>query len=219
MMNSNLVLASTVLLVLGAGVVVGRLSDHLPMRTPNAATQEQRPRSWLVDQLKLTTDQRQKMDAIWAATRQEFDKDFEERRAQQKDRDQAILNLLSPQQRVAYDKINNDYHAASDDLFKDRQKALQDANDQTRALLSSEQQKIYDLMSKEMQRNGPRGPGGPGRGPGSGMGPGMGPGGFPGEHPRGGDHLHGDHAPGGPATTRPTGGGDAYRAGADVSRA
>jgi hypothetical protein len=94
-------------------------------------------------------------------------------------------------------------------------------------LLSPDQQKIYDLMSKDMQRNGPHGPGGPGRGPGPGMGPGIGPGmgppgdRFPGDRPRGdrGDHPRGDRAPGGPATTRPTGGGDAYRAGADVSRA
>jgi len=153
MLQSNLVLVSTAALVLGAGVMVGRVTDRLAPPPPR-----EHSRSWMDDQLKLTPDQRAAMDAIWTDTRQQVEKAFEHRRDMDKQREQAILGLLSPDQKAAYEKINADFHAQRDDLFKQRNELVQEANDKSRALLDPDQQKEWDLLTTEMkERHGPPG--------------------------------------------------------------
>jgi Spy/CpxP family protein refolding chaperone len=162
MLQSNLVFVSTAALILGAGVMVGRVTDRLAPPPPR----QEHSRSWMDDQLKLTADQRKTMDAIWTDTRQQVEKAFEHRRDMDKQREQAILGLLSPDQKAAYDKINSDFRAQRDDLFKQRDALVQRANDMSRSLLDPDQQKEWDLLTKEMrERHGWPG-GGPGRGPG-----------------------------------------------------
>jgi hypothetical protein len=225
MMHSNFILVSTALVLLSAGVVVGRLSDRLQMPQTHAfsdqrrAPDRDRSRSWLADQLKLSGDQRQKMDGIWADTRRQIEGTFESRHALDQRRDAAILSLLTPEQLAAYNKINDDYRMNQDNLFKDRNKFVADANDGSRALLDEDQQKKWDILSKEMgSRLGPPGAG-LGRGPG-GPGPkGMGTPGerFPGDRVHG-DRPRGDRPPNRP-TTKPTGGAEGFRAGADNDHA
>jgi Spy/CpxP family protein refolding chaperone len=174
MLHSNLILVSTAALVLGAGVVVGRLSDRVEgMRPPQQ--QQDRRGNWLADQLKLTADQHQKMDEIWNETSQQIEKTFQGRRDDEKAWEQAVLGLLTPQQQADYEELNQEFRDRRDERFKDRDRLVQVANDRSRALLDDDQQKKWDVLSKEMQARH-RGTGmGPGRGPGMG-GPGMGPG-------------------------------------------
>jgi len=208
MTHSNIILISTALLVMSAGVVVGRLSDRIPAEQakPQApAHAPQHSRSWLVEQLNLTSDQRLKMDAIWADTRAQIDKTFQSRSDLEKARDQAIHDLLTPDQRTAYDQINLDFHTKRDELFKDRNKLVQDANDRSRALLDETQQKQWDVVTKEMQNRDRRGPGqGPGMGPRSR--PFMDSNGDRRHADRQGDRTPDDRAPVENPTTNPTGG-------------
>lgn len=175
-MHSNLIMISTAALVMGAGVMIGRVLPGLPDH-PGAVEMgpgengphepgppQGRPRSWLNDQLNLTPDQRQKMDAIWAVTRQRIDMEFEGRRQAEQDREKAVMSLLTDQQRAAYEKINKDYRDKRDELFKERAKLIQEANDQSRALLDEDQKIKWDIVTKEMRER--RGPPGPGMGPG-----------------------------------------------------
>jgi Spy/CpxP family protein refolding chaperone len=199
MLHSNLVLLSTAALVMGAGVMVGRLSDRLPRHEAAATTEQSRPvRPWPWDQLGLSADQRSKMDAIWAQTRQQIEKTLKHRRDMETDRETAIRNLLTDSQRAAYDKINSDYHQQREDLYDERDKLVEDANDQSRALLDPDQQKKWDLLTKEMRERG--GMGGMGGRPG---GPGM-----HGPHERGYEDR---------STTNPTGGVEDNHGGADVT--
>jgi Spy/CpxP family protein refolding chaperone len=160
MLHSNLVLLSTAAIVMGAGVMVGRV-------TAQYSHQDQHQHSfnpgghghnWIDDQLNLTSDQKQKMDAIWDQTRKKMQAIFDGRHTMESDRDQAILQLLTPDQRAEYQKINDQFHARRDEQFKERNKLIQEANEASRALLDDSQQKKWDALTKMMrERHGPPG--------------------------------------------------------------
>jgi Spy/CpxP family protein refolding chaperone len=159
MRRSTIFLSAAAVLVLSAGLVVGRLSAHLPM----AARPIDHNRGWLPDTLDLTPDQHQKMDAIWADVKQQMDKNGDRRRALDRERDNAIRSLLTPEQLTAYDKIFDGYHAHRADLDKERGQLFRTANERSRALLTADQQVKWDAMAKDMRDH--RGMGGPpGRG-------------------------------------------------------
>ncbi|CAN5423478.1 hypothetical protein BH10PLA1_BH10PLA1_14080 [soil metagenome] len=164
----KILLIPTVALVLGAGMVIGRISTKLPA-TSQPTTQ---PGRWFDEQLNLSADQRKQMESIWGDVRQNMGKTFENRDAISKERDAAVQSLLTPEQKIAYDKIYETYRAKRDDMDKQREKLFADANLRSRAILSPEQQKRWDALSQEHhgwgggpRRGGPRGPGGPGSQP------------------------------------------------------
>jgi Spy/CpxP family protein refolding chaperone len=169
MLRLKLMFIPMVVLIFAAGMVVGRISNRAAVSekpaTQPAATQpsDRHSPSWLHDQLGLNVDQRQKMDAIWNDVRQKTGGGFEKWRALDKERDQALQALLTPEQKTQYDailKANRDKRA---ELDKEREKLLADANEKSKALLTEEQKKKWDELTKEMRDH--RGPGGPrGRG-------------------------------------------------------
>ena len=158
MRRSTIFLSTAAVLVLSAGMVVGRLSSRFSgMRPPD------HDHNWFTDQLNLTPDQHEKMDAIWADTKTQMDKINDHRHGMDHDRDAAIRKLLTPEQLTAYDGIFDAYHAKRAEFDKDREKLLHDADDRSRALLSPEQQVKFDAMKKDMHNPDHRdhGPGGP----------------------------------------------------------
>jgi hypothetical protein len=176
MLHNKALFLAMVTLVLGAGITLGKLSNRLmPAATP---PKEDRTPDWK-RVLQLTTEQQQQMDAIWADARQKVGKTFDQRRALDKERDQAIQNLLTPDQKVAYEQIQEDNRAKRQDLDQQREACIHDAEDHSRALLTDEQRQRWDSWPKGPNRGGGdrdhRGPRGPGGGPG--FGPGR-PGGF-----------------------------------------
>src|SRR5581483_9979532 len=108
MKRSKQVFLITTVLVLAAGVVLGRLSSRLP--DDHFPPHKQPP--W-VAQLGLSAEQQKQMDAIWAETRKKMDESREaadqHRQELQQQRDDAIHKLLSADQQAAYDKIQEDY--------------------------------------------------------------------------------------------------------------
>jgi len=157
MRRSTIFLSATAVLVLSAGLVVGRLSARLPV----AAKPADHGREWFQDTLGLTPDQHQKMDAIWADVKMQMDKNHDRQRGLDKERDAAIRALLTPEQSAAYDKIFQDYHAHRSDLDKEREQLFHSANEKSRALLTPDQQVKWDTMSKDMHDHDRHGPGGP----------------------------------------------------------
>ena len=164
MRHTKVIFIATVVLVLSAGVVVGRLSAKLPAAVPPTRGD---PPSWLADQLNLTADQHQRMDAIWAETKQKMDHAFDGRHTLDKEREQAIRALLTPEQKTAYDKIQSDFRAKRGDAERERDRLIHDAVERSRALLDDGQKKKWDVLTKEMhEHHGPHG-GPPGMRPGS----------------------------------------------------
>jgi Spy/CpxP family protein refolding chaperone len=138
-------------LVLSAGVVVGRLWARLPdvsatVTPPATMPSHQGSPSWLADQLKLTPEQRQQMDALWADTKAKRDLNLERRRQLDQQRNQAIADLLGPEQWQAYGRLIDDFHERATEIDKERMNLIHDANDRSRALLNDEQKKKWDQM-------------------------------------------------------------------------
>ncbi len=155
-------LVPTAALVLGAGLVIGRISAKLPATT-QPATQ---PAGWFDEQLNLTADQRKQMETIWGEVHQNMGTSFEGRFALDKERDQAVRDLLTEEQQKSYDAIYDSYRAKKADLDKQREKLFADANARSRAMLTPDQQKRWDALSQE-HRGGPGGRSRGGRPPGS----------------------------------------------------
>jgi Spy/CpxP family protein refolding chaperone len=159
MRKSKILLSAAAVLVMGAGLVLGRLSYRLQGPPPRG----DHDRGWFQDQLSLSPDQRKNMDGIWADVRQQVDKLNDQRHSVDKDRDSAIRALLTAEQLTAYDKLFADTHAKHAELDKQREAIFQAANAKSRALLSAEQQVKWDAMQKDMHdHHGPGGPGGHG---------------------------------------------------------
>ena len=154
--RSKTILLAAFVLVMSAGVVVGRLWTRLP----EARVGRERSPSWLADQMNLSPEQRQQMDAIWSDTKSKIHATFDRQRELDKQRDAAVLALLTPEQKTAYDKIKADHAAGRAELDKQRDALVHDANDRSKALLTDEQKARWDTLSKEMPvpwRHGPHG--------------------------------------------------------------
>jgi Spy/CpxP family protein refolding chaperone len=157
MFRSKIILVLTVLLMLGAGFVLGQISARMQGGPPPG----DRPPSWLADQLDLTADQRKQMDAIWGETKQKIGKTFEARRAIDKERDQAIVALLDDKQRGAYEQILDKAKQRRTALDQEREAAMRDANERSRALLNDRQKERWETLTQQMRahdRHGRRGP-------------------------------------------------------------
>jgi len=161
-------------LVLCAGVVVGRLSARLSDEAPPPPTGH--TPSWLADQLDLTADQQQKMDAIWADVKQQMSKDWDKHRDLDRQRDEAVRDLLSDDQLVQYEAIYDAYRVKRAEMERTRDTLIKSAEERSRELLTDSQKVRWDQLAKDMHTHHP-GPGGPGPGgPGPERGPGPGPG-------------------------------------------
>lgn len=165
----KLVFIPTVVLVFGAGLVVGRITTRIPpivAATQPATKPVDRGPNRLHDQLGLTADQRKQMDAIWDEVMKTRGERFDRERKLEKERDNIAVSLLTPDQKVNYDKAMEDYRTKRTALDKEREAVMAQANERSRALLNDEQKKKWDEWSKEMRnsRGGPRGPRGGDRG-------------------------------------------------------
>jgi len=164
MNRTRFILVMTIILVLGAGVVVGRLWANLPAISRG---EDKPPASYPGIILKLTADQQKQMDAIWAEVHQKIDETFEQRKTLDHEHDQAISALLSPEQYISYEEIQQEYRDERSNLDKVRQKLVHEGETKSIALLDTEQRKLWDQMPHKphLWGHGPSsGPGGPGPG-------------------------------------------------------
>jgi hypothetical protein len=137
-----MILLSAFVLVLCAGVVVGRLWNQLPVETKAPTSQP----SWLADELQLQPEQREKMDALWTATKAINAKSFERRQALDRERDQAIQQLLTPAEWMAYDKIIEDFRTKRAALDKERHQLMDETNEKSMALLNDDQKHKWEEL-------------------------------------------------------------------------
>jgi Spy/CpxP family protein refolding chaperone len=155
MSRTRVILMSAFLLVMCAGVVVGRLWNELPIQAKTAGGSP----SWLADQLNLRPDQRQQMDAIWAETGPRIQKSFDDRQSLDREREQKIQELLTPAEWTAYDKIVEDFRAKRAVLDKGRHQLVMDANAKSVALLDDAQKQKWEELRElhEHDWHGPHG--------------------------------------------------------------
>jgi Spy/CpxP family protein refolding chaperone len=115
--------------------------------------------SWLVQQLELTPDQQKQMDQIWSELggRGGHREDPAKRGELRKERDLAILALIRPEDRAAYDRVMKEYNEKNEAIDQEWKKAFQRAVERTREMLTPQQREKYDkLMSRQGWDGGPR---------------------------------------------------------------
>ncbi|MEI7767304.1 MAG: hypothetical protein WCJ97_07695 [Phycisphaerae bacterium] len=180
-MSKSVVLLLIVFLVaLGSGFIAGFTAQRQPM----GPGPKPEPRSWLERELKLSDTQKEQMRAIWSehmrsgSTTQPVDK----RRQYARERDDAVVALLTAEQKAEYDRIRQTYDAKVAELNQQREAQFKAAVEKSKAILNPEQQKVYEEILKKGPPGGRGGwgrgnrPGGPESQPASGPGAGPGPG-------------------------------------------
>jgi Spy/CpxP family protein refolding chaperone len=138
-------------LALGAGVAAGMLASRAtPPASGNPTTGPAAPidRTPLVQELNLTPEQRDRMREIWEGVRGQVHETFEDAKQLQRQRDDALVALLTDEQKAQFEKISQDFKNQFDDLAKKRDKVFQSAVKRTKQLLNDEQRKRYEAILK-----------------------------------------------------------------------
>lgn len=165
-MSRQLALTVLVFVVaLGSGVVIGM---NLPHHGDSPRPQE---RSWLADELKLTSEQRERMRAIWSAMLPEGQgrsgehggtgRHSEARRQLIRDRDEGIASLIPSDKKTEYESVLARFEQREEELSREREKAFQKVVEQTKLILNPEQRLKYE----ELLKKGALGPHRPGTNP------------------------------------------------------
>jgi hypothetical protein len=131
-------------LALGAGVVAGKLSTRAA--TPETPAPK---RGTLPQVLQLTADQRDKMEAIWEDVRQTSNKRLAEATAIQRQQDDALMAMLTDDQKKKWQDINMQTAGKIAVLDGSRKEAFKKAVDATLKLLNENQRKIYTQIIKD----------------------------------------------------------------------
>lgn len=148
MSKTKLIVLACFVAAFAAGLVAGMAGKRV--------TEPERPppdRSWIEGRLDLTPEQREQMHQIWSSLlRREQQRERQE--AFQKERDAAIQELLTDEQKMQYEAVVAEYTQKVEALSQERRKAFEDAVARTKAMLSEEQRVKYEQMLK--QREGGR---------------------------------------------------------------
>ena len=135
-------LALAFVLALAAGAALGLLAAP----KPNVSAAPQNDHSWLGDKLHLSSDQRDKMRSIWENAHQQILAAGEERTSVQREWDQAVYNLLSNEEKVRYQALRQIFLHRTQEIDRRVQQTFDDANSQTRQILTPDQQKEFEAI-------------------------------------------------------------------------
>jgi Spy/CpxP family protein refolding chaperone len=148
MTKTKVLLVVAFVATLAAGIVVG-LSVSRARHRPHGP-------SWLAAELDLSDAQRQQMHEIWSETMSNaFRSRWEQRRAMAEARDQAILDLLTDEQRARYDAILEAYARKRKEMEQQREEAFKQAVERTKQILTPEQAAKYEELLKKRPKHGP----------------------------------------------------------------
>ena len=129
-------------LAMAAGVVVGMVAARAPVKPAT-------PRSDLDAYLELTPEQAEKVHAIWsgvsALTRGRNDR----RRALNKDRDEAILQLIPADRKADYDRIQQEHAAKVAEFNKEHERLIAEAEQKMKEVLTVVQWNRFEDRKKE----------------------------------------------------------------------
>ncbi len=151
MTRTKVLLLVSFAVVFATGFAVGRLTRHKFGRPGR--------QSWLAGELELTPEQREQMEAIWSDVMGRLHKAHEqERRALYGQRQEAIENLLTPEQLTEYLAIVDRHEERMRALAQERWQAVQEGVERTKEILTEEQARRYEEMMERMKgrMEGPR---------------------------------------------------------------
>jgi Spy/CpxP family protein refolding chaperone len=146
--KATVVLVLAYVLALAAGTTSGLLADRL--RSPNA--QMSAP---LAVQLQLTDDQRDRMRQMWEQAEQTVDDCYKQAQSIERQRDQALVDMLTDEQKARFAKIDKGFADQFAVLTARRSAAFAEAFDKTEQLLSPEQKTKYEQIVRDRLKVSP----------------------------------------------------------------
>jgi DNA anti-recombination protein RmuC len=146
MRRREILLIGLTVLAVGAGVVAGMVVSRLPSASAAPTT------SALTEQLKLSPQQSDQMKQIWEGVRDKVRTSYEGADRLQRQRDEAIMAMLSTEQKAQFERLTRDFADRFETLRRDRDDSFHQAVEQTRKLLAEEQRRKYDDLLKALVR-------------------------------------------------------------------
>jgi Spy/CpxP family protein refolding chaperone len=158
MTRTKVLLIMAAVVTFAAGAAVG-LSFSRAQHGPHGP-------SWLAAELGLTGRQKEQMREIWSEVMSKTFRDrWEQRRIIAEERDQAIVDLLTEEQRSRYDAILQEYTRKREEMEQQREQAFKEAIERTKQVLTPEQATKYEELLKKRPERGPGDRHGDRRGP------------------------------------------------------
>ncbi|MGA2231403.1 MAG: hypothetical protein ABSH22_10935 [Tepidisphaeraceae bacterium] len=140
--KATAVLVLAYVLALAAGTTSGVLAERL--HSPNAA--DSAP---LATQLQLTADQREQMRQAWEDARNTSDACYKQAQTIQRQRDLALYNMLTDEQKLKFAPIDQAYARQFAALTTQRDAAFNQAMAKTEGILTSEQRVKYEEIVRD----------------------------------------------------------------------
>ncbi|HUS57239.1 MAG TPA: hypothetical protein VM141_01185 [Planctomycetota bacterium] len=142
-----------------AGAAAGMTFTRATHRPPHL--------SYLSRELDLTSRQREQMQQIWSEVlRAPMRPEHEQRQALQREKEEALLELLTPEQKTKRNEIVQEHDRKIAELAAARKRAFDEAVQQTKQMLTEPQREKYEEMLKQRagggRRHGRTGMGAPG---------------------------------------------------------
>jgi Spy/CpxP family protein refolding chaperone len=164
MTKVKLIMLLALVFALGAGAVAGyvgatRLPPHAGDHGAGGPGGNRDRETDLARELNLTDAQREQMRKIWSDAMQGAGREHMDKlRSLQRERDDAFLALLTPEQKQSYEKIQADYRDKTDAMGREREKAFTKAIEQTNQILDPQQQQKYaEIRKRRSQERSERG--------------------------------------------------------------
>jgi len=133
-------------LALAAGVSGGMLLARLPATHPEGGDAATAAASPLAAELALTPQQSEDMRRVWEGVRETSQQCYEDGRRLQKDRDDALVALLTDEQKVKFEKISREYAEQFAELNRKRDRDFDKAVQQTKKILTDGQWQKYERI-------------------------------------------------------------------------
>jgi Spy/CpxP family protein refolding chaperone len=153
----KLVVTFGFLLAFAAGLVVGMEKSSSTPAAPGPATHPSGPRG-MAAELNLSTEQQDQMKKIWSDVAQRGrgqPQQGEHRMQLRQERDEAIANLVHPEDKDKYDQIQKSFRDQVDAMDREMRDAFEKAVKATDEILTPEQRTKYHEMLAKHQPGGP----------------------------------------------------------------
>jgi Spy/CpxP family protein refolding chaperone len=159
--NLKLILIAASILALGAGVFAGMAVSRMPITSAQANDNVQAAVAdhlSIADELHLSDTQRDQMRKIWEKVRYTARDTYSQAQEIQKDRDAAILAMLSDSQKAQYAALTQQAAEKFAKLSTERQQAFQEGVQATQTILSDSQRATYNRIIQDRLGSGVGGP-------------------------------------------------------------
>jgi Spy/CpxP family protein refolding chaperone len=145
----KLVLIFASILALGAGVFAGMAVSRMPAANSVILAPPPPQQPSIAETLQLTGVQRDQMRGIWEGVRSDVHHTFDQAQSIQKDRDAAIVAMLTDSQKARYAALTQQAAEQFATLTKQRDADFRNGVEKTKKILNDSQRQAYDRIIQD----------------------------------------------------------------------